>query len=239
MATQSAVFFFTGTNQFWDWPAGVTQVTVECLGGGGTGGLASGNPAAGGGGAGASYVRDTVTKGAETQLMVWPERAGSASFVRQGVTNVVSSGTAAGGGDAVTVSANGAGGAFTGGASIGAVKFTGGFGGAGVFTATTGRSGAGGGAGGPAGNGTAASGGTAGTTPGGAFLNGVVYSSNGAAGVADSTPGVAAANYGGGSSGGKANTNTDRQGGLGSAGVIVLTWTIPSTPTQQPVAMIA
>jgi hypothetical protein len=41
-------------------PAGITNITVECWGGGGAGGGATGNPAAGGGGAGGTYSRGSL-----------------------------------------------------------------------------------------------------------------------------------------------------------------------------------
>jgi hypothetical protein len=59
-----------------------------------------------------------------------------------------------------------------------------------------------------------------------------VYSKDGAAGVGDSTGGATAVAGGGGGSGAKANDVTDRIGGRGGDGVVLLTWVAPAPPVQ-------
>lgn len=206
-------------------PAGVTQIIVECWGGGGAGGFASGNPACGGGGAGGAYVKSTlnVTPGATFSYSVAGVKASSATGTSSSNdgnpswfgSSLVYAAGGAGGGLATTNSSNGSGGVGTATGSIGDIVYAGGNGAAGNFTSGT-PGGAGGGGAGSNGNGGNASGGTAGT---GAGLSG----GNGAGGVANSTAGANGSSFGGGGSGGKANNNTDRAGGSGAAGTIRVT----------------
>src|SRR5512139_1409802 len=60
------------SNSTWSWsvPAPQTIITAELLGGGGAGGGVSATNAAGGGGRGGSYVKVTITKGAESVLVI-------------------------------------------------------------------------------------------------------------------------------------------------------------------------
>jgi hypothetical protein len=221
----------------WQAPAGVTSVKAECWGGGGTGGMGTGNPAEGGGGAGGAYARKnaypvtsgntyTVTVGAATGAHNTTSVVnGNDSWFDNNTTGVLAKGGA--GGVAATVnSTNGAGGTGSTTGCIGDVVFAGGSGAAGVF-ATSLAGGAGGGGAGDANAGGAASGntgGTGGTSGGGAGANG----------VADSTAGAAGTAPGGGGSGGDAASTTDRNGGGGAAGRVILTWDI-DTPVPHPV----
>jgi hypothetical protein len=230
----SQLFDVIGNSLIWTWPVGVTSVICECLGGSGGGGAANANPTTGGGGRGGDYAKGTVTKGAETTLtIVVPPGggagvAGQSAAVQQGGVNKVLGAGANAGATAATASTNGAGGTGTNGTSIGTTIFAGGNGGVGNYTAGTGGSGAGGGAGGPTGPGGAASGNTPGLANTGAWLDGVARSGNGATGVGNSTPGINGSDFGGGGSGGKANSGTKRAGGTGSQGVVLLTWTAPA-----------
>lgn len=228
----SAVFTTTGS-QTWNWPAGVTSVLAEALGGGGGSGTASGNPATGGGGKGGSFASATITKGADTQLTIVVgaggalASAGAASTVVQGGTTRVSAAGGGGGATQAASSANGAGGTTLNGANTGTTTFAGGNGGTGNFTAGTQGSGAGGGAAGPTSVGGAANVNTAGGAGTGTWGNGQTYQVAGAAGVGNTTPGVAGSNYGAGASGGKANSGADQNGAAGAQGIVVLTWTPP------------
>jgi hypothetical protein len=220
----------------WQCPAGVTSVKAECWGGGGAGGMGTGNPAEGGGGAGGAYARKnaypvtsgntyTVTVGAATGAHSTTSVVnGNDSWFDNSSTGVLAKGGA--GGVAATVnSTNGAGGTGSTTGCVGDTLFAGGDGAAGVF-ATSLAGGAGGGGAGDAGAGGAASGntgGTGGTSGGGAGANG----------VADSTAGAAGTAPGGGGSGGDAASTTDRNGGSGAAGRVILTWTL-DTPLPRP-----
>lgn len=219
----------------WQAPAGVTSVESECWGGGGAGGKATGNPAEGGGGAGGAYARKdayavtsgntyTVTVGAATGANTGTTVVnGNDSWFDNSSTGVLAKGGA--GGVAATVnSTNGAGGTGSSTGCIGDSVFAGGSGAAGVFSSSL-AGGAGGGGAGDAGAGGDASGntgGAAGTAGGGAGANG----------VADSTAGATGTAPGGGGSGGDANSTTDRNGGSGSAGRVILTWTIADSPPR-------
>lgn len=219
----------------WQAPAGVASVKVECWGGGGAGGMGTGNPAEGGGGAGGAYARKndyavtsgstyTVTVGAATGAHNTTTVVnGNDSWFDNNTTGVLAKGGA--GGVAATVnSTNGAGGTGSSTGCIGDVTFAGGSGALGDFANSL-TGGAGGGGAGDAGAGGAASGntgGTGGTSGGGAGANG----------VADSTAGAAGTAPGGGGSGGDANTTTDRNGGSGAAGRVILTWTFATVPTK-------
>jgi hypothetical protein len=213
----------------WQAPAGVTAVKAECWGGGGSGGMGTGNPAEGGGGAGGSYARKnayavtsgntyTVTVGAATGAHSnTTVLNGNDSWFDNNTTGVLAKGGA--GGVAATVnSTNGAGGVGSTTGCIGDTSFAGGDGAAGVFSSSL-AGGAGGGGGGDAADGGDASGntgGTGGTAGGGAGANG----------VADATAGAAGTAPGGGGSGGDAGGAADRNGGSGAAGRVILTWTI-------------
>lgn len=213
----------------WQAPAGVTSVKAECWGGGGSGGMGTGNPAEGGGGAGGAYARKdayavsagstyTVTVGAATGAHSTTSVVnGNDSWFDNSSTGVLAKGGA--GGVAATVnSTNGAGGVGSSTGCVGDTVFAGGSGADGVFSSSL-AGGAGGGGAGDAGAGGAASGntgGAAGTAGGGA----------GAAGVADATAGAAGTAPGGGGSGGDAGGAADRNGGSGAAGRVILTWTL-------------
>lgn len=220
----------------WQAPSGVLTVKAECWGGGGAGGMGTGNPAEGGGGAGGSYARKdaypvtagntyTVTVGAATGANTTTSLLnGNDSWFDNNTTGILAKG-GAGGVAATTNSSNGAGGTGSSTGCIGDTSFAGGSGATGVFSSSL-AGGAGGGSAGDAGAGGAASGntgGTAGTTGGGAGANG----------VADATAGAAGTAPGGGGSGGDAGGAADRNGGGGAAGRVIVTWTIPTDPPKK------
>lgn len=211
----------------WTCPPGVTQITVECWGGGGAGGGATGNPAAGGGGAGGSYAKSNLTVIPGTVYTVTvagirtattnstaAQNKGFPSWFRNVSTIYAEGGN--GGAPASSNSSNGAAGAGSTALSIGDLLYSGGNASSGNYVSGT-PGGAGGGGAGTSGNGGNANSGIGGSGTG---LNG----GNGANGVSNNTAGATGFIYGGGGSGGKANGNTDRAGGAGNAGLVVITW---------------
>jgi hypothetical protein len=228
----STVFTTTGANTF-NWPTGVTTCIAEGLGAGGCGGAALGNPSSGGGGKGGGYAKKTITKGAESSMTITvgaglANSNGGDSGVQQGASVVMLAPGGAQASSAGSNSINSAGQTSHPSTAIGDTTFAGGNGGTGNFTSGVQGSGAGGGAAGSTsvgGNGNVNVAGSAGT---GAFANGVVYSGAGAAGVGNSLAGAVGPSagpvYGGAGSGGKANNNTDRLGGAGRQGVVVITY---------------
>jgi uncharacterized repeat protein (TIGR01451 family) len=212
------------SSQSWAVPTGVTSVTVEAWGGGGAGGGATGRPAKGGGGAGGQYARKVVavTPNASYAVVVGAggsgdtgdgESGGDSTFAG---TVVVAKG-GSGGGRASTNNSGGTAGIGSDAGGVGDTVFAGGSGSAG---STTSGGGAGGGGAGSNGAGGNASGNTlgSGTATGGG---------NGGAGLGNLGPGNDGSAAGGGGGGGYATTNTDRVGGDGGAGRIVLTWVDP------------
>ncbi|MFZ1333160.1 MAG: T9SS type A sorting domain-containing protein [Flavobacteriales bacterium] len=202
-------------------PAGVSQVTVECWGGGGRGSTRTSNGAGGGGGGGA-YSRSTISV-IEGNSYTYTVGAGSNSASPGGDSWFINATTVmAEGGNSV---ANNTSGGATGGAAgsgFGTVKFSGGNGanggstgggaGSSAGTAAIGANGSGqNGGNAPAGGGDGGDGGNAG------FLAG--------AGVAGSAPG-------GGGGGAERNSFSGNQnGGNGANGRVVLTYTPCTGPT--------
>lgn len=226
--TTSVPFTTTGNNT-WYCPAGVTSITVECWGGGGAGGGATGNPAAGGGGAGGAYTRATidVTPGTTYNLSVGAGGTGNttttgpsggSSWFNTSTALLAVGGT---GGARATSNNQTAAGAIspTTGNLGGAPNYYGGNGGTGGASGASG--GGGGGSAGTASNGNPASGVTGGSavTGGGAGVNGSTTSGDGA----DNT------NLGGGGAGGRAGNFTDRSGGNGGNGKVIISYPTPGT----------
>lgn len=215
----TTVFTTSGT---WTDPAGVTLITCDAWGAGGTGApnRLSSAGAGGGGGGFAEQTNITVVPG-----NVYSVTAGAVT------AGVPSNGTAAGDSMCVsssTVLAKGGGNAF---------RFTQGAGGAaGSEIGTTVHSGGSGnvnngadssGTGGGGGAGTTADGsqGSADNTTGGA--GGAVGGGAGGTGAAGTGSNPGNAKAGGGSGGGSSSS----QGGLGSTGEVDITYTIPASPT--------
>ncbi|HVO30182.1 MAG TPA: hypothetical protein VMV18_05585 [bacterium] len=221
----SYVIDTTAGTRNWTCPMGVYWVTVECIGGGGAGANMSTNGSGGGGGGGAYALKARIpvvpgtaysyTVGAAGTDAASPANGGNSTF---GAGPLVQ---AQGGASAARNSATaGAAGLAVNG--IGDVNRDGG-------AANTGGSpsanngGGGGGAAGRNGNGIAAAGnngggmGTTGTEPslGGAGGNGA---KNGSA------VGSAGAANGGGGGGATRNSTTNRAGGAGSNGVVIVSY---------------
>ncbi len=217
MATQT----FTTTGS-WVCPPGVTTVTAQCWGGGGAGGVASGTASGAGGGAGGQYATKLCTVSPGTTYTVTVAAVAVAVTTGGVVTNGTDSwfNTAAtviakgGPGGADATGATGAGGAGSTTGGIGDTVFAGGSGATGVSST---QSAGGGGGAGSTGTGNSAVGATAGAakaTGGGA----------GGAGVAVANTQNNGSTSGGGGSGGLSNSATNRKGGDGARGEVILTW---------------
>ncbi len=210
-------------------PAGVTTVQVQAWGGGGAGGGvigASASTRAGGGGSGGTYTNTTTVSVAAMTSVPFTIGLGgvgvSGADGGSGGTSTFSSTipvTAIGGGGGklgANSPTNGAGG----GTATG-LTFNGGTGAA----AAGGNSGAGGGG---AGNGPSGNGGNASGTTAGAAGTGTITGGTGATGLTGSGNGNNAIALSGGGSGGRSNNNTNRTGGNGFRGQILVTYTCPT-----------
>ena len=242
----SSIFAASGT---WVCPPGVTSVQVECWGGGGAGGSAlkgASGTAIGGGGAGGAFAKVnsyTVTPGATYFVNVG---AGGISAITDGATvpggdswfnsTNTPSGTVltkggAGGQSAVTTSANkfGTGGTGTATGSSGDVINAGGSG------ATSTTNAYGGGGGGSGGSGNVSGGNVGGAAVANAGTGAAAVSGGGAGGNPNATSGnsgdgqAPTATPGGGGGGARAASATQRLGGSGAAGQVIVTINPPST----------
>lgn len=213
-------------------PAGVTSVNVQVWGGGGAGGGNTTTNDGGGGGGGGAYSATNgiaVTPGASLTVTVGAAGTGGTgdggnggdSWFINNTTILAKGGT---GGDAPVSGAGGVAGAGgAAGSGIGTTKFSGGNGGTGRDNGT-GQGGPGGSSAGTGANGTSGaavwSTTTAGSPPtgGGAGGNGGGSGSNGSDA---SAPGG-----GGGGAGDRIISN--RSGGDGATGRVIITWTCPT-----------
>ncbi|MFO7369446.1 MAG: PKD-like domain-containing protein [Bacteroidales bacterium] len=221
-----STFEYPSTGTFTALP-GITSVKVQAWGGGGGGSSITANGRRGGGGGGGAFAGSIVSviPGNTYNVVVGSGGAAntdgnSSSF---GETIVVAAG---GSGGTINATTAGAGGTIA--ASTGTTKYAGGNGANG--DATFSYSGGGGGAAGTTGNGGNANGRFAGT---GTPLNG----GNGGAGRNGSANGFPGSTYGGGGSGAVTNNNTDRTGGSGADGLVIVT--LPSTVALSSPAQIA
>ncbi len=219
--------YTTAGSGTWLAPAGVSSVTAECWGGGGAGGGATGNPASGGGGGGGSYVKTSsisITSGLSYNYSVGAGGTGSTSSGSSGGDSwfISTSTLLAKGGrggtyaNADNMTAASATALTTG--NIGTISYYGGGGGTGG--ASGGTSAGGGGSAGTSSNGNYASGSTGGiaVAGGGAGANGTNLSANGGSAIA----------VGGGGGGARATSATDKSGGSGGTGKILLSYTCPT-----------
>lgn len=227
------LIYFT-TSVVWNWSdiAPITEILAHGIGGGGAGGPATGNPACGGGGKGGGYADVIITKGAETTLSITVgaggvntgstnvlRAGGNSTVVQNGVTRILAPG-GYGGAGAASNSMAGAGATLTAGTAIGGVTKTGGNGGTGNFASGATGSGGGGGAASELGNGGNAAVYVAG-------IGRMPYGGTGGTGVGDNLQGNNGNQYGGGGSGGKAITTTDRLGGNGAIGFVWFEYEVP------------
>lgn len=237
----------TGSNQTWTVPADWTDInTVECLGGGATGNAGSSGVRGGGGGGGGGYAKSVNLTGfiAGGSVTVRVGAVGGSTWFN--ATSFPISGQACGGiAGATPVGAGGGAGGVAGSCYfIGSGSF-GKDGGAGGIAVTAAAAGGGGGGGAPLFTGNGAIGSNAVTTTGGAGGN--ADAGVGGAGGASSTSGSAGLEYGAlgaggggggsnsnggaagtgglyGAGGGGGNSNTQLPGGLGTQGLIVITY---------------
>ena len=242
------IFTTTGTTTAtYQVTPGVTNLTVECWGGGGAGGSiysSTGSYGVGGGGGGGAYSKTAVFSlasngsyavqvgGGGSVVSAASGNAGGDSYFNNATTAKAAGGGGGGGGSGYhIVGAAGAGGATANGTGIG---YAGGSGVAG--RAPSGYSGGGGGGG----AGTLAAGGdgipTMALTNSFGGLGGAVGGGNG--GNGSSTPGATASNgsaLGGGGGGSYSTSSTTKNsiGGAGAPGQVVLTWPlIPVNATK-------
>lgn len=201
----------------WTKPAGVTEVIVECWGGGGAGGGATSNPAGGAGGAAGQYSRKYIQYSSPSvgvSYSVAATRAGTQNAGAVGNdttwnTNVVVAKGGAGGGGNGTTGADVAGGVGSTTGGIGDVVYAGLDGNQSQVSFQN----AGGGGSGRGSTGTGIAGGAAGQEYSGTGgTSGAFLLSNGGAGT----------NYGAGGGGGYTNVATNANGGAGAQGLIRL-----------------
>jgi len=238
----------TAGNGTWTAPANVGNVTIEVWGGGGGGGGSNVNLQGntGGGGGGGAYARITI---------LYPGLAGGNTFnftVGAGGTGGVGNANGTDGGQTifynntggntdVIIAANGgskglagnvagnragAGGAAN--TAPGVTSYAGGYG------SNAGSSNYGGGGGAGAGNANPGNNGTgSGTGSGGVGSNGGGNGGNGGARNANGNNGSIAGGGGGGAGRANTTTGTNRVGGKGANGQIIITW--DDAPSYQPI----
>ncbi len=213
--------YATPGDNTWTCPAGVTSVTVHCIGGGGAGGGTTVNTRyGGGGGAGGSYATKviTVVPGNIYNLHVGAGATGAQAAGATGEaswfnnTSEVYAVGGAGGAAPNGGTANGGIGTTTG--CIGTTVYAGGDAGNGTTTI----SGGGGGGAGTLGNGGDASGRIGGTGTANGGGNGANGRNN------NEGNGVAGSNYGGGGSGAFVPDVTNHAGGSGAGGLVEIVY---------------
>jgi hypothetical protein len=217
LAQTSITFPTTAT---WTCPAGVTQITIEAWGGGGAGGGATGFPSAGGGGAGGAYVKNTtlsVTPGSSYNVTVGATKIGTTNTIQNGnPSSFALTATPA----VLLINAVGGNGGL-----VSSLNNTSVAGGAAVATGNTGGTTSNiYGLDGLTGTGTAGSRGGNGGASGGSAAGGIGSTTN--------ANGTTGATFGGGGAGGKTTTSTDRTGGNGAAGQIIITYDSPEINVQ-------
>lgn len=195
-------------------PGGVTSITVEAWGAGGGGSKITSQKRRGGGGGGGAYASSIIAVIPGNSYTIVVGRGGTSD--NDGGNSTFNSTTvvAAGGNGAVHNSSNaGMGGSLAN--STGTIRYAGGDGADGKEK----DSGGGGGGAGSTGAGDDADKKTGGS---GSSDNG----GDGGDGVKDSKNGNKGFNYGGGGSGAVTKNSTDRDGGSGADGLVIISWTI-------------
>ena len=245
------------TSDTWTVPCGVTEVTIEAIGGGGGGGgVYEESFKASAGGGGGAYAKSTVNVTAGEVLTITVGDGGSSLYISSapGGESKVSRGSTtlvkAVGGGGVTYTITGytafsnepkgyATGVGTGGQAsqcIGDIAYSGGNGGLGNSSSsrTGNNGGGGGGAAGRTGNG--GNGGNASSSSIGAAGTGNSPGGNGAAGASVGNDGNSGATYGGGGSGAARGTRGSQSGGAGAKGVVYITYTTCTVSQAQRTA---
>ncbi len=211
VTAQKQTFVSSGTFKV---PDGVTRITVQAWGAGGGGSKITSKSKRGGGGGGGAFASGniSVTPGQSYSVVVgkggnYNADGGSSGF---GNNLVLADG---GKGASNNSSTGGNGGSVSN--SYGSVRYAGGDGG----NNDNYYSGAGGGGAGSAGPGGNADGMTAGS-------GGSLYGGNGGTGVYYNGDGNDGNTYGGGGSGAATSGNSDKSGGSGANGQVIVTWVI-------------
>lgn len=227
--TSPTIYNTTGSHTF-TVPAGVTSIKVECWGGGGAGGGAYIGAGGGGGGGAYNTTNFTVTSGQTLSITVGAGGAGGNN------ANGGTGGTTTVSGSPGTISANGGSGGNSG-SGFWLIFFyinqngAGGAGGAGgSYAGGIGGTASGNGAGGGGGAGNGGNGGNGGNTATGVGGSGTFNGGNGGGYISQNNNGNAGNSPGGGGGGARSNSDgTQRSGGAGAAGQVVISWT-----TSQP-----
>lgn len=217
----------------WTAPANVYSVTVEAWGGGGGGGGQDSTSDGGGGGGGGAYANSTLNVVPGTNYTVTIGARGNGGVGGCGTaggdswflnnSTVLAQGGQPGCDAPTTPPPGGAGGSAA--ASIGTTTFSGGNGGRGR-NSNTGRGGPGGSSAGTAANGTSAPDTWSTLNAGAAPAGGGIGGNGGDVGIDGATPGSGNGGGGGGSGEGR-----PQQGGNGTVGKIILTYTVATAPT--------
>jgi hypothetical protein len=214
-AKNTLVYNTAGTSS-WKAPVGVTQITVEAIGGGGNGSTRS-TSGVGGGGGGGAYASGTVNVTPGTTYTIRVGGAAGRSGIHTSSDNLDNYlVAAAGGSSALNNNANGALGGTVGN-SKGTVKRAGGNGANGSSNNYGGGGGSSAGAEESGRNGSGSSGGMA---PAGGGNGGNGASSSNTSGTSGSGPG--------GGGGGAWRTSGTRNGGAGAAGWVRITYDTPN-----------
>lgn len=225
----------TPGNFTWVAPTGVTWVTVYAWGAGGSGGSAQGSPSAAGGGAGGAFVSSTLTvvPGTGYAIKIAATTTAADAVVNGTSTTFATTSVIAwgGAGGSLATGATSTGGQGTTANSSGTLIYAGGNG---ANSTSSAFSGGGGGAAGRNGTGGNATGGTGGTGNDSSFPSGP-YSGNGGNGTSTSAGKSAGFPYGGGGGGGRASTATNRPGGDGAQGYMILEYNLPNYLTLNKV----
>ena len=240
----------------WTVPSNVSSITVECWGGGGGGGgvaypNATSNCSAGGGGGGGAYAKAilSVNPGSTYNYTIGAGGSGGGSGANNGsiggTTTFNTNSVVAVGGGFGGKGNNGAAGpllgvAGSGGSSAlctGDIKWSGGNGAAGFGTLTACVSGAGGGGAGTNSNGNSAVNNIAGAASGNGGGSGGAGCVSSSSTANNGQTGIVGFTYGGGGSGGRFCKYTsigtsNKAGGAGASGVIIISWSTCITPTS-------
>lgn len=218
-STESVIRTFTSSG-VWLCPQGVTEVTVECWGGGGAGRTSLTNAGRGGGGGAYASSVVAVNPGQLYPVVVAPAQTPQATVTAAGNSSFNTTTVVAVGGNSGLETTGGEGGTTA--ASTGDTKFAGGAGGNIQGTTT-----AGGGGGGGAGSGAGGSAGSAGSggTGGNGGAGGTGDHQGGAGGKGGNTAGSGVnGTVPGGGGGGKGGASTSATSGSGARGEVRISY---------------
>jgi len=224
---------FTGLGDYtWTAPSGVTQVSIDLWGTGGSGGnMVNGYGGSGGGGGGYSR-KNNLAVIPLTTYSVHIGSAGGTTYFKDVLTVLANCGVSGLSGPTPDPLAGGLGGSVTG--AVGDIKTAGGDGGEWTNTYGCGGSGGGsGGNGGNGGNGVASSGACGPVGVGGAAGAGTPGGAAGANGVSCAVAANAGTIPGSGGSGPGNTFSSNGPGGAGGSGQVSITYTVTATSVSE------